>query len=472
MSLKSSPFNPPRSRLHAACARLRQRMLGALAMLLLAFASPSAMSAGFAVDTSGTAMTGLWWNQNESGWGTAITHQYGMFFVTIYTYDSSKKPVWYFASSCPVSANGCSGTLYSAKGGAPLSSAWSGAGLSVTPAGTVNLAFTDTNTGTMTFTINGVNGAKAITRQIFASGTTPATADYSGIWWNPNESGWGMALQRQKDMNFATIYTYDASGNPTWYVASSCPVVATGCTGSLYSITGGSPLTSAWSGSSLNVAPVGSLTLAFTDANTGAMSYTLNGVNGSRNIARQVFASAPVASSGSCNTSTAPVGMNYSQSGNTITVSTNGCIAMPAASMCTPSSPQATGINVLVSNTTTAASLSGITFNVPGMPNPFESMAAAYASTKTCIRNAPADYGSLRINYNVCYDITSQMAASLSTLQASGMVSVKPPITVATQGSSTMKVVADCTASGADAITDAVTGQIWIKQSDGSYLAI
>jgi hypothetical protein len=250
---------------------------------------------GFAIDTSNTSLSGLWWNQEESGWGMAITHEYGMIFATMYTYDVNKKPVWFIASSCPVTANRCTGTLYAVQGGTALTTSWNGSNLAVTPAGTLNLEFSDNNTGTMTYTINGVDWSKHITRNIFAKGSTLPATDYSGLWWNPDESGWGIALTRQADMSFATIYTYDANGNPVWYIASSCPIVGSGCSGSLYSVSGGTQLATPWNASALSVTSVGTLNLSFTDLNSGAMSFTVKGVSSSRAIQRNVFANPAVA---------------------------------------------------------------------------------------------------------------------------------------------------------------------------------
>ena len=39
------------------------------------------------------------------------------------------------------------------------------------------------------------------------------------LWWNPSESGWGVQLLQEADVIFATMYVYDASNVPTWYVA-------------------------------------------------------------------------------------------------------------------------------------------------------------------------------------------------------------------------------------------------------------
>ena len=116
--------------------------------------------------------------------------------------------------------------------------------------------------------------------------------------------------------------------------------------------------------------------------------------------------------------------------------------------------------------------MSGITFNMPGMANPLDSAGAAFATATSCIQNAPANLNGLNINYNVCYDITSEMASSVSQMTSSGLISVKNPVTISAQGGVTMQSVADCATSGAATITDALTGKVKVKQANGTYLQI
>ena len=42
--------------------------------------------------------------------------------------------------------------------------------------------------------------------------------NYSDIWWNPNESGWGLTLADHGTQLFGVWYTYAPNGRPTWYV--------------------------------------------------------------------------------------------------------------------------------------------------------------------------------------------------------------------------------------------------------------
>lgn len=53
----------------------------------------------------------------------------------------------------------------------------------------------------------------------FANGAT--SAQLSDMWWNPAESGWGLAIAQGKGSLFNVIYTYDAAGQPTWYAVTS-----------------------------------------------------------------------------------------------------------------------------------------------------------------------------------------------------------------------------------------------------------
>ena len=43
-------------------------------------------------------------------------------------------------------------------------------------------------------------------------------ANYTDLWWNADESGWGVTLVHQNDKVFGVWYVYDASGKPLWIV--------------------------------------------------------------------------------------------------------------------------------------------------------------------------------------------------------------------------------------------------------------
>jgi hypothetical protein len=123
-----------------------------------------------------------------------------------------------------------------------------------------------------------------------------AEIDYSDLWWNPAESGWGMALQRQGDVMFAALYVYDAQGASDWYVASDvrpANSAKTSWSGSLYR-TSGPGFAGAYDGA-VTVDVAGSINLEFSAADSGVLTYTVRGVSTRRPVARMVLAAPALA---------------------------------------------------------------------------------------------------------------------------------------------------------------------------------
>jgi hypothetical protein len=124
----------------------------------------------------------------------------------------------------------------------------------------------------------------------FTIGTHSTASGITGLFYNSSESGWGVNLVQQSSIIFATLFTYDTNGFPTWYVASNCVVEVNGCSGELYFVTAGSEITSKWNGANLSVSPVGNVSFSFTDRDNGTMTFKINGVSGSKVIQRQIWA--------------------------------------------------------------------------------------------------------------------------------------------------------------------------------------
>lgn len=172
-----------------------------------------------------------------------------------------------------------------------------------------------------------------------------------------------------------------------------------------------------------------------------------------------------------CNTANVPAGFSYSQSGNVVTVTTNGqCIEIPTSTnYCeTPAQPAQTGISVLSTSNVTSSLWNGITFNLSLPINPLE---AFTGSTKHCTINAPAEQINLVVNTDICLDMTTQLEGSLTELIAQGIVTVNPPITLATKSTYSSQSVPDCFATDAESIYDAFTRETWIKQN-GTFVKV
>ena len=55
----------------------------------------------------------------------------------------------------------------------------------------------------------------------------PASAgQYTDLWFNPQQGGWGVNVVQQLETAFITYFTYGPDGRPTWYFASDARVTA------------------------------------------------------------------------------------------------------------------------------------------------------------------------------------------------------------------------------------------------------
>lgn len=260
---------------------------------------PGNVTCGTTLSTSAAPLSpgplsGLWSNVNESGWGIQFVQRRNILFAAWYTYDAAGNPKWYVASSCAMpdgvtGASGtCTGSLYHVNGPAFFGVAFNPALENVQQAGTLQVAFTDADHATMTYTAVGQTRTVPITRQVFQTSSVPPAVDYTDLWYNAAEQGWGMAISHQFGAMFLAWFVYDAGGNPTWYVASNCVVSGNSCAGALYRTTG-PPLGPAFDPNAVHVFPAGTVSLSFTDANTATLSYTVDGVSGTKSITRQTF---------------------------------------------------------------------------------------------------------------------------------------------------------------------------------------
>lgn len=124
--------------------------------------------------------------------------------------------------------------------------------------------------------------------QVTFGPATPAY-NYSDLWWNSSESGWGVVVEHHtSNIAFIAWYTYDGAGNPKWYVGPNCPMIGNGCSSTLYETTG-PPFGPTFNPAQVSARSVGSVTFSFTDRNSGYMSYNVNGISAVKSITRQPF---------------------------------------------------------------------------------------------------------------------------------------------------------------------------------------
>jgi hypothetical protein len=90
-----------------------------------------------------------------------------------------------------------------------------------------------------------------------------------GLWWNPNESGSGYALDFKHGVLVVTIYSYKSTGEPQWYLAAG-PLNGNVFTATLDKYALGQCISCAYR----SAAPIGNdgaITITFTSATSGTV---------------------------------------------------------------------------------------------------------------------------------------------------------------------------------------------------------
>ena len=119
--------------------------------------------------------------------------------------------------------------------------------------------------------------------------------DYSGVWWNAQESGWGLSIhQSARDTLFAALFVYDVNHNPQWFtIQPGAWTSATRWTGIVYRTTGPHFSSPDYDPRLVLVQPVGNAVLDFEQApgtvGQARFTYTIDGVATVKTIVRMAL---------------------------------------------------------------------------------------------------------------------------------------------------------------------------------------
>lgn len=115
--------------------------------------------------------------------------------------------------------------------------------------------------------------------------------NYSDIWYNPNESGWGLTIADHNSQLFAVWFTYRQDGKSTWYVipGGTFSNNRQRFQGDMYATTGPAYSAAAFDPSRVTATKVGTATIDFSSYAAATFTYSLAGVTQTKTIARQPF---------------------------------------------------------------------------------------------------------------------------------------------------------------------------------------
>lgn len=154
--------------------------------------------------------TGLWFNPQRSGHGLDIQISGNNMFALWYTYNDDNTPTWYIASG-------------------PYDQNWQAELLTVTwdfntrtattnIVGTTNIQFETATKAVFSWDLNGRVGSEPI--QEFVTSSEPATKQFTGTYYDVNDSGWGLTVHTRGQSQVAVVYYYDENGMPRWAIGN------------------------------------------------------------------------------------------------------------------------------------------------------------------------------------------------------------------------------------------------------------
>jgi len=127
-----------------------------------------------------------------------------------------------------------------------------------------------------------------------AASAASFSTDQSDLWWaDPpgSENGWGIQLVQSGSTIFATMFVYGPWGTPTWYVATISPPAGGQFvwSGDLFTTTGSPFGAVPYSPGAFTFRKVGTLTWTPSSVSAGVLTYTVDGVQVTKNLTRQTL---------------------------------------------------------------------------------------------------------------------------------------------------------------------------------------
>jgi hypothetical protein len=230
-------------------------------------------------------LTDVWHDPGEPGWGVFLDQQGTALFAALFTHNAAGEATWFVMSNGARQADGSfTGELYRARG--PLATGRT----SIESVGLMRFELGAANTAKLSYSVGSIAQTRTVERFRFGPGlrkcawssdsskSAPQRMNFTSLWWNPGDPGWGVALSQQGERTFGILFVYDKDDRPAWYVMSSGLEKASGAFGGkLYRAARG------------RIEEVGSMSLKFSTGNDGVLSYRVDGAEVEKDITRQTY---------------------------------------------------------------------------------------------------------------------------------------------------------------------------------------
>ncbi|HEX8739453.1 MAG TPA: hypothetical protein VF925_04855 [Casimicrobiaceae bacterium] len=121
---------------------------------------------------------------------------------------------------------------------------------------------------------------------------TSSSIDQSDIWWNPDESGWGIQFVHRGNIIFATMFVYGPDHAATWFTSTmfgSAAKASPAFAGDLIASQGPGFATIPFDPTAVTRVKVGSMTWQPESDASGVLAYSVNGVNVTKMIVREAL---------------------------------------------------------------------------------------------------------------------------------------------------------------------------------------
>ena len=247
----------------------------------------------------GTALSlqDMWWaGPQENGWGMSVVQHDGKLFGVIFGYDANGEPTWWVMPSGRWDEGVGSewiASLYSPRGSPYY--AYDPRQFSAGPLGNgfATLSFRGPDAGSLHAFVGDASVDKEVVRQDFTTAMNFFPIPMQGVgdmWWGgPAVNGWGVAILEQFGNLFVVWFTYNAAGQPTWFVMPSGTWTDSSTVAGAMYRTRGSPWTGPYDASRFTIASTGNFQLHFSDQDHARIDFLIDGHSGVLSLVRQGF---------------------------------------------------------------------------------------------------------------------------------------------------------------------------------------